>query len=154
MTSGSYHLVYPSVFFVPIANALSNSENSATVQERLQFYVKDLKQSSKNTTEILSYSSRTYIWFLLEPLMLLAQLHQVLLMYSTNPFNMPITSLPIPIFLPTYQQDNFVFVKVWDGRLTKLHQVLEAEYQGAPQDVVEMFTCFLTPWEVTFPETT
>ena len=30
----------------------------------------------------------------------------------------------------------------------------EAEYQGAPQDVVEMtFTCFLTPWEVTFLET-
>ena len=68
---------------------------------------------------------------------------------------MPITNLPVPVFLPTYQQDNFAFVKVWDGRLTELHQVPEVEYQGVPQDMVEMtFARFLTPWEVTLPETT
>ena len=87
--------------------------------------------------------------------MLLAQLHQAPLTYQTNLFNMPITSLPVPVFPPTYQQDNFTFMKVWDGRLTELCKVPEAEYQGAPQDVVEiMFARFLTPQEVTFPETT
>ena len=36
----------------------------------------------------------------------------------------------------------------------ELHQVPGAEFQGPPQDVVEMmFACFLTPWEVTLPET-
>ena len=61
---------------------------------------------------------------------------------------------PIPIYLPTYQQDNFTFAKVWDRLQTELHQVPGADFQGPPQDVVEMmFACFLTPWEVTLPET-
>ena len=46
------------------------------------------------------------------------------------------------------------FAKVWDGRLTELHQVPGAEYQGPPQDVVERrFAHFETPWEVTLLET-
>ena len=67
---------------------------------------------------------------------------------------MPVTELPVPIYPPTYQQENFAFVKVWDGRLTELHQVPGAEYQGPPQDVVERtFARFETPREVTLPET-
>ena len=68
--------------------------------------------------------------------------------------DMPITKLPVPIYLPTYQQENFAFAKVWDGRLTELHQVPGVEYQGPPQDVVERtFAHFETPREVTLPET-
>ena len=67
---------------------------------------------------------------------------------------MPDTELPVPIYPPTYQQENFTFVKVWDGRLTELHQVPGVEYQGPPQDVVERtFAHFETPREVTLPET-
>ena len=68
--------------------------------------------------------------------------------------NMPVTELPVPIYPPTYQQENFAFAKVWDRRLTELHQVPGAEYQGPPQDVVERtFARFETPREVTLPET-
>ena len=36
----------------------------------------------------------------------------------------------------------------------ELHQVPGPEFQGPPQDVVEItFACFQTPWEVTLPET-
>ena len=67
---------------------------------------------------------------------------------------MPVTELPVPVYPPTYQQDNFAFVKVWDGLQTELHQVPGTEFQGPPQDVVEMtFTRFQTPQEVTLPET-
>ena len=69
--------------------------------------------------------------------------------------NMPVTELPVPIYPPMYQQENFVFAKVWDRRLMELHQVPGAEYQGPSQDVVERtFARFETPWEVTLPETT
>ena len=54
-----------------------------------------------------------------------------------------------------YQQDNFAFAKVWDGRLTELHHVPGAQFQAQPQDIVEiMIACFLTPQEVTLLETT
>ena len=67
---------------------------------------------------------------------------------------MPVTELPVPVYLLTYQQKNFAFAKVWDGRLTELHQVPGAEYQGPPQDVVERtFARFKTPREVTLLET-
>ena len=67
---------------------------------------------------------------------------------------MPVTELPVPVYPPTYQQENFAFVKVWDRRLTELHQVPRAQYQGPPQDMVERtFARFETPWEVTLPET-
>ena len=37
----------------------------------------------------------------------------------------------------------------------ELHHAPGAEFQGPPQDMVEMtFTCFQTPWEVTLLETT
>ena len=75
MTSGLYHLVSLSMSLVLIVNAPSKSENSATAQEILRFYVKDLKQSSQNTTEILSFSSRTLDRFLLELPTLLPLLH-------------------------------------------------------------------------------
>ena len=67
---------------------------------------------------------------------------------------MPVTELPVPVYPPTYQQDNFVFAKIWDGLHTELHQVPRVEFQGPPQDVVEMtFARFQTPWEVTLPKT-
>ena len=67
---------------------------------------------------------------------------------------MPVTKLPVPVYLPMYQQDNFTFAKIWDGLQMELHQVPGAEFQGPPQDVVEMmFAQFQTPWEVTLPET-
>ena len=66
---------------------------------------------------------------------------------------MPVTELPVPVYPPTYQQDNFAFAKVWDGRLMELHQVPGAEFQGPPQDVVEMtFARLETPRKVTLPE--
>ena len=67
---------------------------------------------------------------------------------------MPILSLPIPQLLPTYQQEAFVFVKVWDNSQMEIHQLPGAAYQGPPQDVVDMtFARFLTPQEVTLLET-
>ena len=52
-----------------------------------------------------------------------------------------------------YQQEAFVFAKVWDKSRTEIHQVPGAAYQGPPQDVVEMtFARFLMPREVTLPE--
>ena len=67
---------------------------------------------------------------------------------------MPVTELPVPVYPPTYQQDNFTFTKICDGLQTELHQVPRAEFQGPPQDVVEMtFARFQTPWEVTLPKT-
>ena len=90
-------------------------------------------------------------------LMLLAlplRTHYHLTYHPSLSVDMPVTELPVPVYLPTYQQENFAFVKVWDGRLMELHQVPGAEYQGPPQDVVErMFTRFETPREVTLPET-
>ena len=51
---------------------------------------------------------------------------------------MPVTELPVPVYLLMYQQDNFAFAKVWDGRLMELLQVLGVEFQGPPQDMLEM----------------
>ena len=87
----------------------------------------------KNITEFLSLSSRVHVasqisWSnptLLEQLVLLVPpLHPLPHLPTYHPFlpvNMPVTELPVPIYPPTYQQENFAFVKVWDGRLMELH---------------------------------
>ena len=149
-------------FLVLVVRPLWKQERFAKIilVKGLRSYVKVQRHLFKSITEFLSFSSRVLIasqisWSnptLLGQLVLLAlplrtRYH---LTYPLSPsIDMPVTEFPVPIYPPTYQQENFAFAKVWDRRLTELHQVPGAEYQGPPQDMVERtFARFETPQEV------
>ena len=164
---GLCHPVFHFKFLVLVARLLWRLESTAssTLVKGLRSYVKVLRHLFKSITEFLSFSSKAVVcncnfWLnrilqgQLKPLVLPHQPPHWPKNQLSLSVNMPVTTLPIPVFPPTYQQDNFAFAKIWDGLQTELHQVPGAEFQAPPQDVVEMtFAHFQTPREVTLPET-